>query len=110
MLGVYLMWFSVVVSGAGACGVAAAFAFRPTERKLELMRPLSLASIFAAIGSLTAGMATVATGAAATGSWTADSVRSLLLGSAETLTSVFVSFGFLAVAWLLITIGMRRER
>jgi hypothetical protein len=50
-----MMWFAVVVSGLGAFGVAAAYAIRPTEGKLMLMRPLSLASVFSAIGSLTAG-------------------------------------------------------
>ena len=73
-LGIYMMWFAVVVSGLGAFGVAAAYAWRPSERKLMLMRPLSLASVFSAIGSLTAGMATILKGAAATGIWSAGGV------------------------------------
>ena len=36
-----------MVVAAGAFGLAAAYAFRPTEQKLVLMRPVSLASIFA---------------------------------------------------------------
>lgn len=109
MLGLYLMWFAVLVSGVGAFGVSLAYAISPTERKLALMRPLSLASIFSAIGSLTAGWATVLKGAAVTTAWGAESVRNLLLGAAETLIPVFVAFGFLAVAWLLVAVGMRRR-
>ncbi len=109
MLGIYMMWFAVAVSGLGAFGVAAAYAYRPTERKLMLMRPLSLASVFSAIGSLTAGGATILKGAAATGDWGAHAVSRLLLGGAEALIPVFVAFSFLAVAWLLVAVGMRRH-
>jgi len=108
-LGIYMMWFAVVVSGLGAFGVAAAYAWRPSEGKLMLMRPLSLASVFSAIGSLTAGMATILKGAAATGTWRSGGVSALLYGCAEALIPMFVTFSFLAVAWLLVTIGMRRQ-
>jgi hypothetical protein len=109
MLGVYMMWFAVLVSGVGAFGLAAAYAYHPTEGKLALLRPLSLASIFAAIGSLTAGMATILQGAAATGSWSPSAVQRLLMGCAQALVPVFVAFGFLAVCWLLVAVGMRRQ-
>lgn len=109
MLGIYMMWLAVAVSGLGAFGVAAAYWWRPSERKLMLMRPLSLASIFSAIGSLTAGMATILKGAAATGTWAPGSVSRLLLGCAEALIPMFAAFSFLAVAWLLVAVGMRRQ-
>ena len=104
-----MMWFAVVVSGLGAFGVAVAYAHRPTERKLMLMRPLSLASVFSAIGSLTAGMATILKGAAATGNWGGHAFSNLLFGCAEALIPMFVAFSFLAVAWLLVAVGMRRQ-
>ena len=112
--GLYMMWFSVLLSGPGTLGVAVVYAIRPTERTLAFMRPLSLASIFAAIGSLTAGMATVLHGAAAT-TWSLGTAGQpgnmgrLLMGSAETLVPVFVTFGLLAVAWLVVALGMRRQ-
>lgn len=109
MLGIYMMWFAVAVSGLGTFVVAALFAWRPTEGKLMLMRPLSLASVFSAIGSLTAEMATILKGAAATGTWGPGSVSRLLLGCAEALIPMFVTFSFLAVAWLLVAVGMRRK-
>jgi len=109
VLGQYMMWFAVGVSGLGAFGVALAFAWRPTEQKLMLMRPLSLASVFSAIGSLTAGAATILEGAAATSTWSPNGVSRLLMGSAEALIPVFAAFSFLAVAWLLVAVGMRRQ-
>jgi hypothetical protein len=105
LLGIYLMYFAVAVSGLGVLSVAVSYAFRPTERKLALMRPLSLASIFAALASLTAGWAAVLQGAAATGAWSAKSVQRLLMGSSQTLIPVFVTFAFLSVAWLFVAVG-----
>ena len=106
MLGIYLMYFAVAVSGLGVLGVAVSYAFRPTERKLALMRPLSLSSIFAAVASLVAGWATVLHGAAATPVWSPQGVQRLLMGSSETLIPVFVTFAFLSVAWLFVAVGM----
>lgn len=105
MIGLYLMYFAVAVSGLGVLGVALGYWFRPTERKLALMRPLSLTSIFAALASLTAGWAYVLQGAAATPQWTASAVQALLMGSSQTLIPVFVTFAFLSVAWLFVAIG-----
>ena len=68
-----------------------------------LMRPLSLASVFSAIGSLTAGMAAILKGAAATGTWSAGGLSQAAVGCAEALIPMFVAFSFLAVAWLLVT-------
>jgi len=113
--GLYMMWFSVLLSGPGTLGVAIVYAIRPAERKLAFMRPLSLASIFSAIGSLAAGMATVLHGAAATPAWALGTVEGpgnvgrLLMGCAETLVPVFVTFGLLAVAWLVVALGLRRQ-
>lgn len=109
MLGNYMMWFAVIVSGLGAFGVAAAYARRPTERKLMLMRPLSLASVFSAVGSLTAGMATILQGIAASGNWGGHIPSAVFRACAEALVPVFAAFSFLAVAWLLVAVGMRRQ-
>ena len=38
-----------------AFGLAVTYAFRPTEQKLVLMRPISLATIFATISGLLGG-------------------------------------------------------
>jgi cellulose synthase/poly-beta-1,6-N-acetylglucosamine synthase-like glycosyltransferase len=84
--------------------MAVVYAVRPTERRLALMRPLSLAAIFAAVAGAVSGIATVLRGIAATGQFTATAWE----GLSEALVPVFVGFAFLTVAWLLVTLGMRR--
>lgn len=108
MIGIYLMGFVILVSGVGVLGTAIAYAARPTERKLELLRPLSLAAIFAAICSFSVGVAAalkVAAGAAPD----ADVTSPMLAGLSEACVPPFVAFAFLAVAWLLVALGMRRR-
>lgn len=109
MIGIYLMGFVILVGGAGVFGTAVAYAIRPTEQKLMLMRPLSLAAIFAAICSSSVGMATALRGAGETKVWSPDSAGVLLMGLGESLIPPFVAFAFLAVAWLLVAAGMRRQ-
>lgn len=89
----------------GAFGLAVSYAIRPTERKLVLMRPVSLAAIFATLSAVPAGWALVLAGLAAT----QIDTPSLYRGLAETLTVGFVSFGFLSAAWLLVAVGMMRR-
>lgn len=91
-----------------AFGVAIAYAVRPTERRLGFMRPVSLAAIFAAICGFAAGAAMVLKGLAATSPGKIDMSR-VYMGLAETFLPVFVSFGFLAAAWLLAAAGMLRR-
>lgn len=108
MIGIYLMGFVILVSGVGALGTAITYAARPTERKLVLLRPLSLASIFAAVCSFTVGVAT-ALKHAADGRVTPESLTGMVAGLAEAFIPLFVAFAFLAVAWLLVAWGLRRE-
>ena len=87
--------FATVVS-LGALGVAIGFVVRPTEAKLALMRPLTLAAIFAAIFSFTAGIAFVLREVAASGS--NIGMRNVYMGLSDTLVPLFVTNAFLAVA------------
>lgn len=89
-------------------GMALAYAVKPTERRLSLMRPLSLAAIFGGLSSFTVGVATVLQGIAVTGVFGVGTWRGIASGAAEAVVSLFVAFGCLTIAWLLVTIGMRR--
>ena len=109
VIGIYVMGFVILVSGVGAFGTAVAYAIRPTERKLALMRPLSLAAIFAALCSCAGGVATVLQGIAVTVDLGPQSVGRILMGFRETIIPLFVAFAFLSVAWLLVALGMRRQ-
>jgi hypothetical protein len=109
MIGIYLMGFVIIVAGVGVFGTAISYAVRPTERKLMLMRPLSLAAIFAAVCSSSVGLATALRGVGAVADTAPVSVGILLMGVGEALIPPFVAFAFLAVAWLLVALGMRRQ-
>lgn len=111
IIGLYLMGFVILVSGVGALGTAIAYAVHPTESKLALMRPLSLASIFGALCSFSGGVAVVLQGLAITfkfGKGSID-VGAVLMGFRETAVPIFVAFAFLSVAWLFVALGMRRQ-
>jgi hypothetical protein len=109
MIGIYLMGFVILVAGVGVFGTSIAYAIRPTEQKLVLMRPLSLAAIFAAICSSSVGMASALKWAADAKALGPDTVTKLIAGLSEALIPPFVAFAFLAVAWLLVAVGMRRQ-
>jgi hypothetical protein len=91
-----------------ALGLAVAYVFRPTEQKLVLMRPVSLAAIFATVSGLLGGWIAVLAGIAASPDGHLP-VSSVYQGIAESLTVGFVCFGILAAAWLLVAVGMLRR-
>jgi hypothetical protein len=109
VIGIYLMGFVILVAGVGVFGTSIAYAVRPTEQKLVLMRPLTLAAIFAAICSSSVGFATALKGMADNGAGGPEAVRVLVAGVSESFIPPFVAFAFLAVAWLLVAVGMRRQ-
>lgn len=84
-----------------------AFALRPNERWLTLMRPLSLASIFAAIANVFLGLvnALQALGSVEQGL----DVRFAIIVLRDTAILPFAAFAFLTVAWLGVAIGMREH-
>lgn len=87
--------------------MAAAYAIRPSEARLALMRPLSLATIFAALGSFMASAAAILNAIAATGGpigW-----GTVAEGAAESLAPMAGAFGSLTVAWILVAVGLRRH-
>jgi hypothetical protein len=91
-----------------AFGIAVAYVFRPTEQKLLLMRPISLAAIFATVSGLLGGWIAVLGGIAATPDGLLSMTR-VYRGIAGSLTVGFVSFGLLAAAWMLVAVGISRR-
>lgn len=85
------------------------YALKPSERRLALLRPLSLAALFGGLSSFTAGVIAVLQGIAATREggqpvgW-----HVVALGTAECFVALFVAFGCLTITWLLVTLGLRR--
>ncbi len=89
-------------------GAAISFAIRPTERKLGVLRPLSLTLVFALISTVFTGFANLL--------WALtrfpdgkESVQVLLRGLAEGMIPPGVGFAVLAVVWGLAALGLKRQ-
>ena len=79
----------------------------PSERKLGLMRPISLAALFSGLSGLLLGFINVLRGI-----WMAEAQvdwRVVAVGAAESMVPLTLAFGALTFAWLCVTIGMRRN-
>lgn len=83
------------------------YAMWPTERRLALVRTLSLATVFAAVGGTALGfineLLVIARRAPAGFS------PVVAVGLAESLVPLFFGLGCLTVAWLCVTIGLWRR-
>jgi hypothetical protein len=101
--------FALVTMFMGVVPLALGFVYAiwPTEQRLALMRPLSLATIFAAIAGVAIGLLNVLRGIGT--SETADFTRVSAIGLAEALVPVFTGFGCLMVAWLCVAVGLWRR-
>lgn len=85
---------------------AAAYLFRPSEQRLALMRPLSLAGIFAGLNGSSLGAINTLRGL-----WLDPprDGRYLAIASAESIVPLYVAFSCLMIAWLCVAVGMRRQ-
>lgn len=89
--------------------MASIYAIRPTERRLALMRPYSLAGLFAALCGGVVGYVNVLRFIGVTEEFSGDSFRRIALGASESLVPMFFGFACLSVAWLLVAVGMSRN-
>jgi hypothetical protein len=92
--------------GFAPLGVAVLYAVRPLERRLALMRPVSLAAIFAGVCGVVTGFIGVlqGLGAQANPGW-----ANAYMGMSEALIPAFLNFGLLSASWLLVAVGMWRR-
>jgi len=82
------------------------YAVRPSEGRLALMRPLSLASLFAGLAGLLSGLVNILRGIAVTPGYPNERIA---LGLSEALIPLFVAFGCLTVGWLCVALGLTRQ-
>lgn len=95
------MLVSILPLGAGL-----AYVMRPSEQRLAMMRPVSLAGLFAALCGTVLGGINVLRGI-----WMSEAAvdwRIVAVGTAESLVTLFLAFGCLTVAWLCVAIGFWR--
>jgi hypothetical protein len=96
-----------LVVGVLPLGFGVAYAVRPSEQRLALMRPISLASIFAGLSGSLSGAINVLRLI-----WVTEppvETRVLAVATAESLVPLFVAFGALTIAWLAAAVGIRRH-
>ena len=82
------------------------YMFRPSEQRLALMRPLSLAGIFAGLNGSSLGAINTLRGL-----WLEPprDGRIMLISTAESIVPLYVAFSCLMLAWLCVAVGMRRH-
>ena len=86
----------------------AMFAIRPTERRLALMRPLTMAGIFAAMANVFLGLVNALVYLARTGATDPAPFARAAQALAETAVMPFIAFACLTVGWLSVAVGMRK--
>ncbi len=107
-------WFFAVVALVTLVA-AVAFAIRPAERTLAILRALCAATIFSDLANFFLGMANGLTGLKwaieRAGGDSSAVVRAVpLLGFAiDAAAELMVGFAAVAVAWLLVAVGLRRQ-
>ena len=83
------------------------YAIWPSEQRLTLMRPLSLATVFAAVAGVTVGFINELRFVSRAEEMVFT--RVVAIGLAESLVPLFFGFGCLTAAWLCVTIGLSRR-
>jgi hypothetical protein len=99
--------FAGLLVSAAPLALGIVFAFRPNERWLAFMRPLTLAAIFAAVGNTFLGFANTFRTLARLAPANPPGHYYAMLS--EVMVVSFLSFVCLSLAWLCITLGMRRQ-
>jgi hypothetical protein len=102
---VHVVVLLVLVVAALALGVA--MAWKPTQRRYEILRPVTWATVLATLSAICAGLSAAAVHLAENAS-TPEVVQHGWGGVAEALVPGMFGFGMLAVAWGLAAIGLRR--
>jgi hypothetical protein len=99
---------SLAISAA-PLAMGLAFALWPTERKLALMRPLSMAGTCAAICAMLLGLANALIGLSRQAPGETFQFQRAAPGLAESMVAGFVAFAFLTAGWLCVALGMRKQ-
>lgn len=85
------------------------YAFRPSERLLSLMRPLTLGAIFSAICNFVLALANGGVDISMMNRLEPQPLQLAAAMLSERLAPVIASFASLAAAWFFVAIGTRRS-
>lgn len=101
----------ILVLGLVCVGVSVSFLIKPSEVKLGFIRPLSIATTYASIVGVVTGLAMVLSRI----SWELQGVgkafnsTQFLTGISEALIPSIIGFSLLTIAWLAVSLGMRKH-
>ena len=96
-----------ILMGVVPLAMGMVYVIWPSEQRLALMRPLSLATIFAALSGSTLGLVNVLR---AMGMSESPMIpRVAWIGFAEALVPIFFGFGCLTIGWLCVAVGLWRR-
>ena len=96
-----------VFMGVLPLGMGVVYAIWPSDHRLNLMRPLSLATIFASVSGTSLGVLNVLRYIGVTDQPQFAKVGAI--GLSEAMVPVFVGFGCLTAAWLCVAVGFWRR-
>ncbi len=100
----------IVLLGLFTLSMSVSFFLKPTEVKLGLVRPLSVATTYASVVGLTSGLAVALFNMAqALENPQASPAGQFVGGVSEALIPAIIGFSLLTVSWLAISLGMRRH-
>ena len=85
------------------------FAARPSEHLLSLMRPLTLAGIFAATANVFLGLVNALVYLSRTAPTDPAPLARAAQALAETAVMPYIAFACLTIGWLSVAIGMRKR-
>jgi hypothetical protein len=114
-----IFWFFPFI-GLATLAVAVRFAFRPAERTLATLRPLTAATFTSALTVVLVGTTNLLSGikwamgrAAALGPGqpapSPANLQSILGGVIESLATLGAGAALLTVVWVLVAVGLRRQ-
>ena len=91
--------------------MGAGYAIWPSESKLQLMRPLSLAGLFSGLTGFTIGVMNGLVDASQRPSAPGEALLAppFLAGFSESMVPMGVAFASLTLAWLFVAFGMKRQ-
>ena len=98
----------LLVLGLAVLGVGILSAVSPLQRRLEMLRVLTWAVVFASVSAILSGLSITAVNLARA-PLTPELAQSGWAGVAEAGVPGIFGFGMLAVAWGLAAIGLRRQ-
>lgn len=102
--------FVVLLFGGLTLAAAVRFARQPRVETVGMVRALSTATVFAALGGVVTDLAAVFTNVPNNPEWAQSPQVGMivLMGLGESMAPAMLGFAFLSMAWLVTAVGTRR--